>query len=73
MIAFLILAAEHAEKSKTAFYICGGALAAWALIVSFLGITQPSFPGGGGGRAGVITISLVLVVAAMSTAVITAG
>ena len=73
MTAFVMLAAEQAEKSKTAFYIAGGALASWALIVSFLGITRATFPGGPGGRAGVITISLVLVVAAMATAVITAG
>jgi hypothetical protein len=73
MTAFVMLAAEQAEKTKTAFYIAGGALAAWALIVSFLGITRATFPGGSGGRVGVIAISLVLVVAAMATAVITAG
>jgi hypothetical protein len=73
MTALLMLAAEQAEKTKTAFYVAGGALAAWALIVSFLGITRATFPGGSGGRAGVITISVVLMAAAMATAVITAG
>ena len=73
MIAFVLMAAEHAEKSKTAFYIAGGAFAVWALIVSFLGISRHDFPGGSGGRAGVIVISLTLMVAAMSTAIITAG
>jgi len=69
--ALVILAA--AEKSKTAFYVVGGAFAVWALVVSALGITQPSFPSGKGGRAGVIAISAVLMAGAMATAVATAG
>jgi hypothetical protein len=73
MTAFVMLAAEHAEKSKTAFYFAGGALAAWALIVSALGITRHDFPGAGAGRGMVIAISVVLVLGATSTAVITAG
>ena len=67
----LILAA--AEKSKTAFYIAGGAFAVWALIVSALGITGVGFPGGRAGRNAVIALSFVLMVGSMSTAVITAG
>ena len=73
MTALLILAAAHVEKSKTAFYVVGGAFAVWALVVSALGITQPSFPSGRGGRAGVIAISAVLMAGAMATAVATAG
>ena len=70
MTALLMLAAEQAEKTKTAFYVAGGALAAWALILSALGISNHDFPGRSG-RAGVIAISLLLVVGAMSTAVLT--
>jgi len=66
----LILAAE--ETSKTPFYIAGGCLAAWAVIVAFTGITRPDFPGNAAGRAGVIALTAVLVTAAMATAVITA-
>jgi hypothetical protein len=71
----LMLAAEagKAESSHTAFYIAGGVLAAWAVIVSFLGITRPDFPGNMGARNAVIAISAVLVLGATSTAVITAG
>jgi phage gp37-like protein len=71
----LMLAAEaaKAESSHTAFYIAGGALAAWAVIVSFLGITRPAFPGTMGARNAVIAISAVLVLGATSMAVITAG
>ena len=66
----LIIAAE--ETSKTAFYVAGAALAVWAVIVAFVGITQPEFPKNAAGRAGVIALTAVLVVGAMSTAVITA-
>ena len=66
----LLLAAE--EPSKTPFYIAGAVLAAWAVIVAFVGITQPDFPKNAAGRAGVIALTAVLVVGAMSTAVITA-
>jgi plastocyanin len=62
-----------AEKSKTAFYIAAGTLVAWALIVSFLGIRSPDFPGSLGGQRVVMAISVVLVGAAMGTAVITAN
>jgi plastocyanin len=63
-----------AEKSKVPFYIAGGALVAWALIVSLgLGMRRPDFPGGTGGERVVIAISVVLVIAAASTAVITSG
>jgi hypothetical protein len=75
MIALLQIAAEtaKAEGSHTAFYIAGGTLAAWAVIVSALGISTPGFPGNKAGRAAVITLSVLLVLAATSTAVITAG
>lgn len=63
-----------AEKSKVAFYIAGGALVAWALIVSLgLGLRRPDFPGGTGGERIVIAITVVLVLAAASTAVLTSG
>jgi uncharacterized cupredoxin-like copper-binding protein len=63
-----------AEKSKTAYYIAGGLLVAWALIVSVLfGLRKPDFPGSLGGQRIVMAISAVLVIAAASTAVITSG
>jgi len=66
----LIIAAE--ETSKTAYYVFGAALAAWAVIVAFVGITQPEFPGNGAGRVAVILTTAALVVGTMATAVITA-
>jgi hypothetical protein len=70
--ALLVFAAEEAEPSKTAFYLCGGLLAGWAVVLGMLGLRSPDFPGGLSGQRGVITISVVLVVATMVTAVVTA-
>lgn len=69
MHALLVLAAE--ESSKTAFYLVGGLLAAWAVILSFVGLTRPEFPGSDGAARGVMAISTILVLAAMAAAVVT--
>jgi plastocyanin len=72
MLAFLPVLA--AEKSRTPFYIAGGVLVAWALILSLaLGLRRPAFPGNLPGERVVIAISVVLVLAAMSAAVVTAS
>ena len=42
--ALLVLAAEKAEPSKTAFFVCGGLLAAWAVVLGFLGLRRPTNP-----------------------------
>jgi hypothetical protein len=61
------------EGSKTAFYVCGGLLAAWAVILSAIGIrAQDTFPASKGAARGVMAISVLLIAAAMATAVITA-
>jgi hypothetical protein len=70
--ALLVLAAEKAEHSKTAFYLCGGLLAAWAVALGVIGLRSPDFPGNAGAARGVMAISAVLMLAAMTTAVITA-
>ncbi|MGA2321893.1 MAG: plastocyanin/azurin family copper-binding protein [Solirubrobacteraceae bacterium] len=62
-----------AEKSKAPFYIAGGVLVAWALIVSYVGMHRPDFPGGLGGQRVVMAITAVLVLTAVSMAVITSG
>jgi hypothetical protein len=70
----LITAAESGaeESSKTAFYICGGLLAVWAVVLSLIGMSSQTFPATVGAKRGVIALTLVFVVAAMATAVITA-
>jgi uncharacterized cupredoxin-like copper-binding protein len=63
-----------AEKSKVPFYIAGGALVAWALIVSLgLGMRRPDFPGSKAQQRGVIAVTVVLVLVAASMAVVTSG
>ena len=73
--ALITFAAEtiEDEASKTPFYVAGGLLAAWAVLVSLLGISRNrEWPSSDGAAKGVMGISAVLVVAAMATAVITA-
>ena len=61
-----------AEKSKVPFYIAGGALVVWALVLSFgLGMRKPDFPGSAAGERAVIALTAVLVLAAASMAVLT--
>ncbi|MCW3010488.1 MAG: hypothetical protein JWO90_892 [Solirubrobacterales bacterium] len=68
--ALLVLAAEEAESSKTVFYIAGGALAIWAVIVSLIGLSRPEFPRTEGVTRGVYGISAVLVVFAMASSIL---
>jgi len=53
-----------------AFYICGGILAGWALLVSFLGVTRENFPATKGAERAVAFISIVLVIGAIGSGVI---
>jgi hypothetical protein len=70
-LVFILSSAEGAEEhSKTAFYVAGGALAAWAVLVSLVGIAKPDFPGKAASRA-VMLLSAVLVAGAASAAVLT--
>ena len=62
-----------AEKSHALFYVCGGALALWAVLVSFVGMRgHENWPSNDGAARGIMGISALLVVLAMATAVITA-
>lgn len=65
----LLLAA--AEPSKVPFYIAGGVLAVWAVVLAGVGLTQPSFPYGVRGQRGVMLISIVLAAAAIAMAIAT--
>ncbi len=66
-------ATEHGEEtSKTLFYVCGALLAVWAVVVSAVGIrAHETFPPSQGAFRGVIAISVVLILAAMASAVLT--
>ena len=73
--SLLLLAQEHLaeeEVSKAPFYIAAGALCAFALLLSAVGIARhATFPPSRGVANGLILVMLILVAAAASTAVIT--
>jgi hypothetical protein len=54
-----------------AFHVCGIIFAAWALLVSFLGITRENFPASAGAARLVGAVSVLLAVAAIGTAIYT--
>ncbi|MGO9322397.1 MAG: plastocyanin/azurin family copper-binding protein [Solirubrobacteraceae bacterium] len=63
-----------AEKSKVPFYIAGGLLVVWAVVLSLgLGMRKPDFPGSLAGQRAVVAVTAVLVLAAVATAVLTAS
>jgi hypothetical protein len=72
LIAFATEAAEE-ESSKTAFYVLGSVAAIWAMILFAVGMRSSSFPGSPGAQRGVIAVSVLVVVGAMASAVLTAG
>lgn len=56
-----------------AFHVCGIIFAAWALLVSFLGITRENFPGSTGAARLVGAISIILAAAAIGTGIYTSA
>ncbi len=70
----LVLAAEAEghEKSKTIFYLLGGLLTLWAVVLSGIGMSSATFPATVGAKRGVIGLTALLMLGAMATAVITA-
>jgi hypothetical protein len=69
MSVLLLTAAD--EPSKVPFFIIGGALAVYAVILSTIGIQRPKFPGNARGQRGVIVLTLVLAVLAIGAAIAT--
>jgi hypothetical protein len=68
-MSLLLFAAS--ETSKVPFYITGGALAVWAVVLAGIGLSRPGFPGDMRGQRGVIAISFVLIVLAIGAAILT--
>jgi hypothetical protein len=67
----LTLLVAAAEPSKVPFYIAGGVLAVWAVVLSAAGLTQPSFPFGAVGQRAIMGISIVLAAVAVALAIAT--
>jgi len=63
-----------AEKNKAPFYIAGGLLTVWALVLSLgLGMRKPGWPPNATGQRTIVSITAVLMLAALATAVITSS
>jgi mannitol-specific phosphotransferase system IIBC component len=71
LIAFATEAAEE-EPSKTPFYILGSVAAVWAFVLFAVGMRSTAFPGSVAAQRGVIAISVLVVIGAMASAVLTA-
>jgi plastocyanin len=62
-----------AAASKVPFYVAGGALAGWAVLVAAFGVMRPEFPGSARAARLVMLASALLVGATVTAAVATAG
>jgi plastocyanin len=72
--ATLLFPLLAAEKSRVPFYVAGGLLASWAVIVSVvLGLRHANFPGSLGGQRTVLAITAALVAGTIATAVATSS
>jgi hypothetical protein len=60
-------------RAVNAFHVCGALFAAWAVIVSFVGITREDFPASDAAARAVAAVSVVLAVATIGSAIITAA
>jgi hypothetical protein len=69
-LSFLLAAAEHAaeehHKSELPFFVAGGILASFAIIISVVGFKKPEFPATEVEARGVMAVSVVFVAAAMA-------
>jgi len=73
-LALQLVPVLAAEKSKVPFYIAGGVLVVWALTLSLgIGMRRPDFPSSLAGQRAIMAVTAVLVVGAVSTAVLTSS
>ena len=71
-LTIVFAATEGHESSKTLFYVAGGVLAVFAVVISLIGISRiGSFPSSKGQTRGVIALAGLFVLAAMASAIIT--
>lgn len=71
-LAVILAAAEQAAKphrSEAAFFVAGPLLALFAILISVFGFKRPDFPASAEAARGVMAAGVLLVVAAVSTAV----
>ncbi|MBJ7328798.1 MAG: hypothetical protein JHC95_02805 [Solirubrobacteraceae bacterium] len=61
--------AEHESHDATLFYIAGGVLAAFAVLISAIGMSKPDFPSSNVVARGVMALGALLAAAAVASAV----
>jgi hypothetical protein len=72
VLTLLAAAAHEEESSKTLFYVAGAILAAFAVIVSIIGIRgHETFPPSKNAARGIMALAAVLVAFTMASAIIT--
>jgi hypothetical protein len=71
LYAIVLAAAEEAEPSKTPFYVAGALLAAWAVLLGAGGLSRAELPGNEGAERGIIGVTVLLVAATISAAILT--
>jgi hypothetical protein len=71
LLTVITFAAEEGS-SKTPYYVAGGVLAAFAVIISAIGIRgHETFPPSKGATRAVMALATILVIATMASAVLT--
>jgi len=69
-VSFILAAAERAaeehRKSEVPFFLAGGVLASFAVLISVFGFKKPDFPGSEAAARGVMALGTVLVATAMA-------
>jgi hypothetical protein len=60
-----------ADTSKVPFYILGGVLALWAVVLAGIGMQRPDFPGNATGQRAVIGLTVMFVALAIGAAILT--
>ena len=71
LLTLAVEVVEEEEPSKTLFYVLGLVAAGWAVVLFAIGMRSPTFPGSPAAQRGVIAISVLVVLGAMASAVIT--
>jgi hypothetical protein len=76
LMSTILAAAEHSaeagaehEKSELPFFLIGGCLALFAVVISVIGFKRPDFPGSAAAARGVMGLGVTLVLATMAAIV----
>jgi len=67
----LALLFAASEPSKVPWFIAGGLLAVYAVVLAGIGLRRPDFPSSDRSARGVMALSLVLIMIAIAMAIIT--